>query len=382
MTRTNNLGLYVHVPFCVRKCAYCDFLSFACREEAVLTEYAKALSRDIALKGELKPYRTTDTVYIGGGTPSLLSPADINLIMESVYYNFNVADDAEITIEANPATLNEEKLRAYRAAGINRISIGVQSFDNTVLNRLGRIHDKNDALNAIRLAQKAGFDNISIDLMFAIPGQTEKMWRDTVRQAIFTGVSHISLYSLQIEENTPMWDMVEAGTITPTEAEADREMYHMALDMMRGAGYYQYEISNAAVPGRESRHNLKYWSYQEYIGAGTGASSFVDGRRYCNYSKMLTYLDAVKKGRPTGDAEQADEFSTREEMGIYVFTGLRKVAGIDMRDFEEVFGMDFFSVYDPEIIRKYKGYMEYDGSVLKLTEAGMDISNRIMSEFV
>lgn len=382
MTRTNNPGLYIHIPFCVKKCAYCDFLSFACGDAGAISEYTKALKHDISRKAEIKPYRVTDTVYIGGGTPSLMSVANMTDIMKAVHDNFNVADDAEITIEANPATLTEEKLRAYLSMGINRISIGVQSFDNFILKMLGRMHDKNDALNAIRLAQKVGFENISLDLMFGIPGQTQKMWHDTVRQSIFTGVNHISLYSLQIEEETPFGDMVAKGEMIPSSEESDREMYHEALDMLSQAGYCQYEISNCAKPGYESKHNLKYWSYEEYIGAGLGASSFTDGKRYKNYGKMIPYLDAVKKGRHTVDESNIDEFSLREEMGIYVFTGLRKIDGFEVRDFEQVFDTSFFSVYDMELVEKYRGYMEFDGINLKLTQAGFDISNRIMSEFV
>ena len=382
MTRTNNLGLYVHVPFCVKKCSYCDFLSFACNDETALSEYTKALRRDIVCKSEMLPYRVTDTVYIGGGTPSLLSASDMTDIMRTVFDNFNVSEDAEITVEVNPGTVTEDKMRAYFAAGINRISIGVQSFDNSVLARIGRIHNKNDALNAVRMAQKAGFKNISIDLMFGIPGQSMKMWKDTVRQSVFTGVNHISLYSLQIEEGTPLGDSIRNGSIIPSDEETDREMYHTGLEILRNAGYFQYEISNASMKGFESRHNLKYWSYEEYLAAGLGASSFIDGKRYRNCSGMIPYLNAVKEGISTFDESDTEQFSKREEMGIYVFTGLRKTDGFSITDFENVFGVDFFDVYNPEIIESYKGYMEFDGVMLRLTGAGFDISNKIMSEFV
>ena len=268
MTITSNkMGLYLHVPFCRKKCRYCDFLSFECNDDSLLTEYSSALIREIQLRYREWPYRVVDSIYIGGGTPSIMPAEDMVRILSEVREHFLLDNDCEITIEANPATLTEEKLEAYLNAGINRISIGVQSFDNAILSLLGRIHDKNDAFKAIRMAKKAGFDNINIDLMFGIPGQTMKKWRDTVRQCLFLEPEHISLYSLQLEEGTPLYKMVHTQKLlTELSPETDRTMYHDALQMMESAGYEQYEISNAARPGFESRHNLKYWSYQEYLG--------------------------------------------------------------------------------------------------------------------
>lgn len=384
MTITSNkMGLYLHVPFCRKKCRYCDFLSFECNDDSLLTEYSSALIREIQLRYREWPYRVVDSIYIGGGTPSIMPAEDMVRILSEVREHFLLDNDCEITIEANPATLTEEKLEAYLNAGINRISIGVQSFDNAILSMLGRIHDKNDAFKAIRMAKKAGFDNINIDLMFGIPGQTMKKWRDTVRQCLFLEPEHISLYSLQLEEGTPLYKMVHTQKLlTELPPETDRTMYHDALQMMESAGYEQYEISNAAKPGFESRHNLKYWSYQEYLGLGPGASSFVGGHRFKNCENMLEYLDFIKMGEPPVKPEDVEHYTLRDEMGIYIFTGLRKTSGFRISEFEKTFGEDFFDVYDPEIIRELRGLLVAEGDTIRLTEKGFDVSNKVMAAFV
>ena len=383
MTTTNRIGLYLHIPFCLRKCRYCDFLSFPCADEKVLSEYTQALIREIKIKGSEWPYKLVDSIYIGGGTPSILSAQNIQDIMDAVKENFVIDDDPEVTIEFNPATADEEKLRAFRKTGINRISIGIQSWDNSVLKLMGRAHDKNESFTAVRNAKKAGFDNINLDLMFGIPGQTMKMWRDSVRQCIFLRPQHISLYSLQVEEGTAFYKMIFEGKImTETSDFVDRRMYHDASIMLEDAGYNLYEISNAALPGFESRHNDKYWSYQEYLGLGLGASSFIGGVRYKNCSDMMDYLDHIKAYKAPVDIEDIEKYSKRDEMGVYVFTWLRKSEGIDIKEFEDIFGVEFFKVYDPSLINIYFGYLDYDGRRLKLTEKGKDISSRIMAEFV
>lgn len=383
MTITNNLGLYLHIPFCARKCGYCDFLSFACNDSRILSEYTSALIREIKIKSVNWPYREVDSVYIGGGTPSLLSEWDMGRIMDCIRDSFNVAEDAEITIEANPATLSDDKLSRYLLKGINRISIGVQSFENGILEVLGRIHNKNDAFYSFQRAKKAGFENINLDIMFGIPGQTMKIWKDTVRQCIFLRPSHISLYSLQIEEGTEIYKKIfEEGAMEPVPEITDREMYHTALKMMRTAGYEHYEISNAALPGFRSRHNMKYWSYEEYIGLGLGASSFIDGSRFKNCSNMHDYIKAIKENVSPIDAGSVENYGLRDEMGIYVFTGFRKSEGISLDEFRGVFKKDFFDVFDRNILNKYRGMLIFDGERLYLSERGMDISNVIMAEFI
>ena len=380
---TNNLGLYIHIPFCRRKCSYCDFLSFPCSSEQVYGEFVTALCMEMESRRADCEDRVVDTVFIGGGTPSLLSPHDMQRLMDAVYANFNVAEDAEITTESNPASLDREKLAAYRAGGINRLSIGVQSFDNKTLKLLGRLHDKNQALQAIQMARKAGFDNINIDLMFGIPEQSLKTWMDTVRQGVFLRPQHISLYSLQLEEGTPLYEKVcVKRELEPVPDIIDREMYHDAILFLKDAGYGHYEISNTALEGMESRHNMKYWSYEEYLGLGPGASSFFNGKRFKNHAKMTNYIEDIKKRQvPVSEGTIAD-YSEREEMGIYVFTGLRKSEGISLDDFRDRFGMDLFSVYDPAILRRHKGLINLYDNQLYLTDAGMDVSNTVMAEFV
>lgn len=380
---TNKLGLYVHIPFCRKKCAYCDFLSFPCSSEQVYGEYVTALLLEMRSRTESCADRSVDSVFIGGGTPSLLNPKEFTRLMNGLREYFSVEEDAEITVESNPASLDNEKLHAYLENGVNRISIGVQSFDNRTLQLLGRLHDKNEAFNTIQMARKAGFDNINIDLMFGIPRQSVKTWLDTVRQGIFLGPQHISLYSLQLEEGTPLFNEVyRKKTLTPTPEIIDREMYHEAVLLLKQAGYRHYEISNTARPGYESRHNMKYWSYDEYLGIGTGASSFFGGSRFRNLSKMTRYIDAIKRRAIPVDGESIEHYTEREEMGIYVFTGLRRAEGVSLDDFRKRFDVDLFTVYDPAILRRYKGLINLYDNQLYLTDAGMDVSNRIMAEFV
>ncbi len=382
MTTTNKLGLYIHIPFCVKKCRYCDFLSFQCTESRILSEYASALIQEIKIKSRDWHFREVDTVYIGGGTPSLMPAKDIGRIMDSLRDNFYISEDAEITIEVNPATVSDEKMDMYLSKGINRMSMGVQSFENPVLETLGRIHSKNDAFNSFQRARKAGFENINLDIMFGIPGQSLKMWKDTVRQCIFSGPTHISMYSLQIEEGTEFYDMYKKGQLEAVSDTIDREMYHEALRMMRTAGYEHYEISNCALRGYRSRHNMKYWSYEEYAGIGLGASSFIDGSRYSNCSRMSDYIKAIKRNVSPVDAGSVQNYSKKEEMGIYVFTGLRKAEGISIDHFQHTFNEYFFCVYDKELLKKYRGLLVCSDDRLYLTERGMDISNRIMAEFI
>ena len=382
MTRTSNFGIYIHIPFCVRKCRYCDFLSFRCEDDGILRGYTEALLKEMELKSKDLRYRYADSVYIGGGTPSILSAWDMGKILETLRESFNITDDAEITIEANPATLTDEKLERYLRKGANRLSIGVQSFDNRLLELLGRIHNKNDALYTFQKAKKAGFENINLDLMFGIPGQTMKMWKDTVRECVFLRPAHISLYSLQIEEGTEFYEMYRDGRLEEVSDSLDREMYHVALRVMCGAGYRHYEISNCALAGFAGRHNMRYWSYEDYIGLGPGASSFIGGRSFENLKVMTEYLDALKEDVSPVDTENIKSYSRREEMGIFVFTGLRKAEGISLEEFRDIFGEDFFSVYDQRVLKKYKGLLILADGRLYLSEKGMDVSNRIMTEFV
>lgn len=337
---------------------------------------------EIGIKSKDWRYREVDSVYIGGGTPSLMSAWDMGRVIDALKDNFNIQRDAEITIEGNPATFSDEKMERYLRKGVNRLSLGVQSFENDVLEFLGRIHNKNDAFYAFQRAKKAGFENINMDIMFGIPGQSMKMWKDTVRQCIFLKPAHISLYSLQIEEGTEFYNMYREGKMEAVSDISDRQMYHTALKMLKKGGYDHYEISNAALPGRRSRHNMKYWSYEEYLGLGLGASSFAGGRRFKNHCSLYDYINSIKQRKDTVDEKSVENYSEKDEMGIFVFTGLRKTEGFSLEHFRRVFNKSFFEVYDESILKKYKGLLIYTGERLYLSERGMDISNRIMAEFI
>ena len=293
-----------------------------------------------------------------------------------------LSGNAEITMEVNPATVDYDSLVRYRRAGINRLSIGVQSFQDEELKFLGRIHTAGEAECCFTMARRAGFENINIDLIFGIPGSTADSWKSTLRRAVALRPDHLSFYSLQIEEGTPLYRMFRLDDIQQVSDEENRRMYHDAVQFLEQAGYHQYEISNAALAKRECRHNLKYWSYAEYLGLGLGASSFVGGSRFKNTSRMHEYLTAIRKHVPPVDQESIENYSQREEMGIFVFTGLRKAEGFSLDHFHHVFRKDFFDVYDEDILKKYKGLLICADGRLYLSEHGMDVSNRIMAEFV
>ncbi len=369
-----SLGIYVHIPFCHRRCNYCGFYSKVLGkdnlEKVKRDKYVEWLIGKIAEESE--KYRNTyvvDTIFIGGGTPSVLSTMGIEAILGTLREKFLISSEAEITIEANPESLDSRILLQYKNAGINRLSLGVQSFDDKILNRLGRIHDSEKAKSAYYAARKAGFNNINLDLMFGLPGQTFKQWKDTLEEAIKLEPDHISLYSLQIEENTKFYDEYVNGTLDMVTEKMDRKMYHYGISYLKDAGYNHYEISNFSKYGMECRHNLKYWSFQEYLGFGDSASSFIQGVRF---------TEKPIEERHINDFE--------DNTGEYVFTGLRKMKGISKKHFKETFGKEFWSVYGER--KKYleeffqSGALIEEGDTLRISECGIDISNTIMAIFV
>ena len=403
-----NLGIYIHIPFCLRKCPYCDFYSVAEAQqgkseiEGLRARFVKALCREIesggrkyGMKARTGEARQVDTIYLGGGTPSLLMPHELEEIMDTVRKNFELSGNAEISMECNPATASKDKLEAYRRAGVNRLSIGAQSFDDGVLRTLGRLHNSADTLRTVEEARRAGFDNISLDLMFAIPGQTDEIWENTVRRAVMLNPQHISFYSLEFMEGTPFTDRLEKGEIRETEAEADRRMYERGLEIMGKAGFIQYEISNGAL-GLENvcRHNMKYWGLEEYLGFGPSAHSYMtgpDGRgiRFNNVSSIEKYLRVWENPEDRGQSavEALCKNSLTDDVCEYIFTGLRKNAGIDLKDFRKRFGKDIREFYGEDVMKELYKYAE-DGFAavtddnIRLTVKGMNISNRIMALFV
>lgn len=386
------LGLYIHIPFCIEKCRYCDFLSFGGNDESLHLAYIEALIAEIEnIKG--CGYEA-DTIYIGGGTPSLFDADSIIRIIDAVSKAVSVSNGAEISIEANPKTITPEKLSAYRSAGINRLSMGAQSTDDGLLEILGRVHNSSDIKVNYEQARKAGFDNINIDLMFAIPGQTRKLWMDSLSDIINLGPEHISFYSLQLEEGTPFYRMFTEGTLDYIDDETDRNMYHEAIEKLISSGYLHYEISNAARPGYQCRHNLKYWSMNEYLGLGLGAHSYVNGLRFSSERNLNKYIETgnriKKEEKITSEQISRRPFvvwehknSKSDDISEYIFTGLRKIEGISLKAFKDRFGIPINEIYNNEIIKHIEnGLLELSEERLKFTLKGIDLSNSVLVDFV
>lgn len=382
------LGIYVHIPFCVRKCQYCGFLSFDRYHSNMEGRYFSALFSEMKRQGtEYREYEV-DTIFIGGGTPTVVPAERIEQVIEGVKQSFNVCDNAEITMESNPGTVTRQSLAQYRKAGVNRLSIGVQSFRDEILRALGRMHTAEEAKNAFRMAREAGFENINLDLMFSIPGLTEEIWEQTLREAAALSPEHLSFYSLQLEEGTEFYRLYKEGRLEIADDETDRRMYHTAVRLLKETGYCHYEISNAARPGFECRHNLKYWSMEDYLGLGLGASSFTGNCRFANPSDLDRYESryADPENHQTAlPREGVCPNSEADSVFEYVFTGLRKTAGIDLSDFERRFGKPFETYYGK--LLPYLDRLEREGMIcreqgrLAFTLAGLDISNGILSEF-
>ncbi|MCD8089252.1 MAG: radical SAM family heme chaperone HemW, partial [Clostridiales bacterium] len=361
------LEIYIHIPFCRAKCGYCDFNSFP-SEENQTEEYVKRLIREI----NESPYRgeAADTVFIGGGTPSLISPHYIEEILNAAEKAFPFKADCEITMEANPESLTPVGLKTYKQAGINRISMGVQSFNDSELRLLGRIHSSAQAAEAYNMIRESGFENINLDLMFSYPSQTLESWEESLNTAVCLNPEHISAYSLIIEENTLFYKKYKNYQ---TNEDLDRIMYRKAKEILENAGYIRYEFSNFARPGRECRHNIGYWKRYNYLGFGLSSHSFYNNVRFSNTGSFKEYL--------TGERENYREVLTEGDiMGEYMFLWLRLKEGISFSDFYNTFGKDIFSVFGG-VIKKYEkyGFLAYDKKRLWLTEKGIDVSNTIFT---
>ena len=376
------MELYIHIPFCVRKCAYCDFLSFPQTKE-IMQQYVEKLIEEIRWAGKHYPGRAISSIFIGGGTPSILKAEQMTAIMHAVREAFYIEETAEISIEANPGTVTEEKLRAYRDAGINRISFGLQSAEPKELKLLGRIHTYEEFLESYQMARSCGFDNINVDLMSALPGQTVESWEETLTRVAKLEPEHISAYSLIIEEGTPFYEKYgeERGEGILPDEDSEREMYHRTKAILRNMGYERYEISNYAKPGKECRHNVGYWTNVPYLGLGLGASSYVDGCRFSNESELVSYLQ-----QEPGKRFDEIVLSEKDKQEEYFFIGLRLVRGVSVKGFEEQFGVTAESVYpglmDRLIDEGGAEFDENDRDHFRLTEYGMDVSNYIMVQFL
>lgn len=377
-----SLGIYIHIPFCVKKCNYCDFLSFPIKtgtECAQVENYVKALQKEICDPFQLpESPAKVDTIYFGGGTPSLLSERQIGRILESLNKKFAVESGAEITMECNPGTVTAESLQTYRNLGINRLSIGIQSAVEEELMLLGRIHTFSQAEQAVYQAKQAGFTNLSVDLMSAIPGQTMASYEYSLRKILDLEPQHISSYSLIIEEGTPFYEKYSSQP--PVDEETDRTMYEMTQQMLQDYGYARYEISNYARPGYESCHNTKYWTGEDYLGVGLGASSKIGTFRLKNESNLKQYVDRITQGKTVTSVE---EILTREEEKVEFFIlGLRRLEGVSLKTYEERFEEDAVCQYG-QIIQKIcdMGLADRAEDRLFLTPKGIDVSNLVFEMF-
>ena len=373
------MELYLHMPFCVRKCAYCDFLSFPTDQETQ-NLYTRRLREDIDAMGKKYGDIPVDTIFIGGGTPSVPDSALIVGIMEHVRKAFHVAEGAEISMEANPGTVTREKLTDYRRAGINRLSFGLQSANDRELKLLGRIHTWAEFLESFHLARECGFTNINIDLMSALPGQTRESWKDTLKRVTDLNPEHISAYSLIIEDGTPFGEKYgsEEGRKLLPDEDSEREMYYETKRFLQDCGYERYEIPNYAKPGRACRHNIGYWTGLPYLGLGLGASSYMDGCRFAVNSDMKQYLEE-KPGMFT-DVEKLTKKDMEEE---FFYVGLRMTAGVSLPEFERRFGVSAKDVY-PGLMEMFVAEKAavFQGDRFVLTDYGLDVSNYIMAQFL
>ena len=371
---TKKVGIYVHVPFCKSKCYYCDFCSKTRADEETKSLYVKRLCEEISeiskLIGDERPM--ADTVYFGGGTPTLLSPSQFELILGAIEHNFGIENGAEITAETNPKTADGEKLKNMRSVGINRLSIGMQSVHNNELRALGRIHTYEDFQKTFSDARNAGFENISADLMYGIPEQSKKSFEASVKTLAELDPEHISSYSLTVEEGTPFWNRRES-LLLPDE-DTVGEMYLMMGDILRSYGYEKYEISNFSHKGRESRHNLKYWERREYLGFGSAAHSFFKDVRFAHSRDIEAYLRGEKI------IESVDEIPQQEAMDEYVMLGMRLSKGLNAPEFDRLFGVSFDERYGNVFKRFSPEFITVENGNYRFTDKGMLVSNYILSE--
>lgn len=372
-----NIGIYIHIPFCASKCLYCDFNSWA-GKEGLMPEYFKALTREIK---DCPEKANVSSIFIGGGTPSVVDQGYIGEIMEKLCDKFTIAADAEITIESNPGTLNRDKLRAYKSYGINRLSMGLQSTEDRLLKIIGRRHSFQDFLNNYNDAVKCGFTNINADLMFSLPDQSLTDWDNSLKIISELGLQHISCYSLIIEEGTPFYKLNEEGKLNIPSEELDREMYQHAKDFLQSEGYSHYEISNFAKPGYECRHNILYWKAREYIGFGAGAHSYLKDYRYSNVIGIEDYIRLKSEGSST--IEGKEFISKKESMAEYMILGLRLIGGVDRAEFFDRYEVKVDDVYG-DIIERFirQGLLYSEGNKIALTDKGLDLANVVMEEFL
>lgn len=373
-----DIGLYIHMPFCKAKCYYCDFISYA-NKEKLIKEYVEALIKEMK-HNNLSKY-SIQTVYIGGGTPSLIDNESISKIMDNL--RLFVADNAEITIEINPGTANKEKLKKYKEIGINRLSIGLQSADNELLSEIGRIHKYEDFLNVYNEARNIGFRNINVDLMLGLPNQDLKKLEESVKEVITLSPEHISIYSLILEENTKLYDMVMNEELKLPDEAIERKMYWSVKKMLENEGYIHYEISNFAKEGYKSRHNSDCWEQKEYIGIGVSSHSYLNNKRYSNSESVEEYIKNINNNDFDKNITIHEEQTKEDKQKEYMILGLRKINGVNITKFKNKFGENPIFLYRQELNKLVQEELIeiYDNNI-KLTDKGLDLANVVWEEFI
>ena len=384
--RNDILSAYIHFPFCAKKCPYCDFVSYTgCLNKKA--DYVSALRREIELTGQDRDtaYPGLATVYMGGGTPSLFTPEELGKVLEALRRNFGIQESAEITLEVNPGTVSQESLLGYRAIGINRISIGIQSFSQPILTALGRIHTSVQAVNAIQMAKAAGYTNISCDLMTGLAGQTMADVEDSLSILLENRVPHVSFYALIVEEGTPFFEKYSDHEDLLPSPDLERSMYHRMLARLKAEGYVHYEISNCGKPGFESRHNMTYWRAEPYYGFGCGAFGYQKGRRTGNTTDLTAYIAAMTEAVPelSGIVTECEEVDQVESQKEFMLLGFRMMKGISAEDFKNRYAADMEDLFGTSLRNLMsKGLIIHDGDRYFLSEKGLDYANEVFREFV
>ncbi|MFC4711940.1 radical SAM family heme chaperone HemW [Planococcus dechangensis] len=374
-------GMYIHIPFCHQICFYCDFNKVFFKDQPV-DAYIESVGKELALwkqQGALD--HPLETVFLGGGTPTALTPAQLERLLELVHQYVPMAADVEWSSEANPDELTREKMEVLYKGGVNRLSMGVQTFDQDLLKRLGRTHANEDVLRAVETAREVGFTNISFDLMYGLPGQTMAQWDETLEQAFAFDMPHFSAYSLIIEPKTVFYNLMVKGKLNTVTEDLEGDMYERLIEEMEKHGLQQYEISNFAKPGHESRHNLLYWNNEEYIGVGAGSHGYINGVRYSNHGPLKKYMEPLEQGiRPVLDTT---EVTVKAQMEEEMFLGLRKTQGVALAHFEEKFNTPLVEVYG-DIVQKEqaKGNLAIEDGFLKLTHKGRFVGNEVFEQFL
>lgn len=377
---TSPKAVYIHIPFCTNKCHYCDFNSVVLKGQPV-EEYLQALDREMAMTVRETPPGTMHSIFVGGGTPTVLTPAQMELFLRSVHAHFpDRGAGFEFSMEANPGTVDEEKLQVMMDGGVNRISFGVQSFDNTLLHTIGRIHDTDDVYRSLDAARRIGFDNLSIDLMFGLPNQTLEQLDHSVKAALELDLPHYSIYSLKVEENTLFYKLYQRDELPLPDEDTELAMYQLIIERMKAAGYEHYEISNFAKPGYESRHNMTYWRNEPYYGIGAGAHGYVGRQRHMNIKGVQPYIRATLEGLPRQEQFVVEE---NEAMEDFMMVGLRMLSGVCEEDFVAQFGVSMEEVFGDIIGRlHHQGLLERTEEGWKLSSRGLIFGNEVFAAFL